>query len=319
MDHYDIGDLPRCSAAFTDTDDVAIDPTALTFTFKDSSGNTTVYTYGVDAQLVKDSVGNYHVDVSVDEAGLWLYWFKATGVAQAVGEQSFYVDALAGATTTALITVEEYEKITNEEIVATLPNEYIVATLEAVSLDIQDWCDRLFGVQAVTSEAAQGHAILYNRQPCLRVAVKQTPLTAVSALSVWYAIDADPTTLSVDDAVIEAGRASFLVPFGTFGLWTTFFNLGNVYRARTSYTAGEAVPANVKRAVALLVQEAFALDATSSRQGTDDVESYKIGDYSEKKAARDLTASQGLGLGTQNSVAAARILRHWKSEGVMFL
>ena len=220
---------------------------------------------------------------------------------------------------TALITTAEYQTLTNETITGDLSDDYIDAILEAVSLDVQDWCDRLFGVQAVTLEATQGHTITYNRQPCLRVTVKQTPLTAVSALSVWYAIDADPTTLSVDDAVIEAGRASFLVPFGTFGLWSTFFKMGNVYRARVSYTAGEAVPANVKRAVALLVQEAFALDAAASRQGTDDVESYKIGDYSEKKAARDLTASQGLGLGTQNSVAAARILRHWKSEGVMFL
>jgi len=319
MDHYDIGDLVRCSAAFTTLAGVAIDPTALVFKFTNPAGTTTTYTYGTDPQVIRDSTGNYQVDLSVSTAGLWLYWFEATGTAQAVEEGSFYVDAKAGATSTALITVAEYEKLVNEEIVGTYPNEYIVAILEAASQDVRDWCDRDFGLLTVTNEKAQAHAVLYNRQPCLRVRVKQIPLTAVTTLKVWYAVDVEPTTLAVDDAVIEAGGASVLVPFGVFGLWTTFFELGNAYRAVINYSAGEAVPYNIKRAVALLTQEAFAMDASVSSETVDNVESYRLGDYSETKAKRDLAASQGLGLGTQNSILAARILRHYRSEGVLFL
>ena len=219
----------------------------------------------------------------------------------------------------ALITTAEYQTLTNETITGALSAAYIAAILDAVSQDVRDWCDRDFGPSTVTGEKAQSQAVLYNRQPCLRVRVKQTPLTAVTTLKVWYAVDAEPTTLSVDDAVIEAGGASAIVPFGVFGLWTTFFELGNAYRAEIDYSAGEATPQNIKRAVALLAQEAFAMDASASREGTDDVESYRLGDYSETKSKRDLTTSQGLGLGTQNSILAARILRRYKSEGVLFL
>lgn len=219
----------------------------------------------------------------------------------------------------AIITVTEYETLTNETVSGNLPSAYITGILEAVSTDAENWCGRSFGAQTVTNEKTEGQAILYNRQPVLRVEVKQTPITTVTALALWYAVDADPTTLSIDDAVIEAGGASFLVPFGVFGLWQTFFQLGSTYRARVSYTAGEAVDYAVKRAVALLAQEAFALDASASYEGTDDVESFKIGDYSQKKAARDLSASAGLGLGTQNSVSAAGLLSHYRREGVMFI
>jgi hypothetical protein len=219
----------------------------------------------------------------------------------------------------AIITTAEYQTITNESITGSLSTAYIEFILEAVSEDVVNWCGRSFGVQAVVNESVEAQAMLYNRQPVLRVQVKQYPVTAVTALAVWYAIDADPTTLSIDDAVIEAGGQAFLVPFGTFGLWQTFFNVGSSYRARTSYTAGETVPYTVNRAVALLAQEAFALDAEVSRSGTDDVESVRIGNYQEKKAARNLSASEGLGLGTQNSVSAAKALRRYRSEGVLFL
>jgi len=86
---YDRGDLIRCSAAFTDADDNAQDPTAVYFKFKDPGGNITTYTYGSDAELVKDSTGNYHVDVNADEVGTWYYRFYSTGTGQAAGESEF--------------------------------------------------------------------------------------------------------------------------------------------------------------------------------------------------------------------------------------
>ena len=66
---YDKGDLIRCSAIFTDLDDAAIDPTTVLFSVTDPSGNTDNYTYGVDAELVKDDTGEYHVNVDADEVG----------------------------------------------------------------------------------------------------------------------------------------------------------------------------------------------------------------------------------------------------------
>ena len=221
---------------------------------------------------------------------------------------------------TTLITSAEYQTLTNETITGgDLPDAYVDAVLEAVSLDAQRWLGENLGPATYTDEAAEAQAVTYNGQPCLRVTVLHTPITAVSALSVWYAVDKDPTSLSVDDAVIEEGKSAFLVPFGTFGLWQTFFRLSDTYRAQVTYTAGEAVPQDVKLAVALLAQEMFAMQAETSSQGADSVEQWKIGEYSEKKVARDLNASEGLGLGTQLSVRAAQILRRHKAMGVTFV
>lgn len=220
---------------------------------------------------------------------------------------------------TALITLSEYQELVNEKIIDTLPTTYVDCVLEAVSNDLQNWCGVTFGEHTVTDEETEAVSMMYNRQPVLWVEVKDVPLVSVSSLAVWYAIDADPTSLDVDDVVIGAEKTGFYVPFGTFGLWTTFFRLGQRYRARVSYTAGEATPMEIKRAVALLAQEQFALDAAASKSGTDAVEAYRIGDYQEKKAARDLSASDGLGLGTPNSVLAARIARKYRRAGVVLI
>ena len=90
INSYDQGDLVRCAGAFTDSVPAAIDPTTVLFKFQDPSGNQVTYTYGTDAELVKDSTGNYHVDVDADEAGLWYYRFES-GTEQAAGESRFFV------------------------------------------------------------------------------------------------------------------------------------------------------------------------------------------------------------------------------------
>ncbi len=88
---YDIGDLVRCSGAFTNTLNVPIDPTVVICKIKPPSGVVVIYTYGIDAALVKDSVGNYHLDVNANAPGVWRYRFYSTGIGQAAQEESFEV------------------------------------------------------------------------------------------------------------------------------------------------------------------------------------------------------------------------------------
>jgi hypothetical protein len=88
---YHVGDLVRISAAFTNAAGTAVDPTAVFAKYKDPSGNTTTLEYLVDAALVKDSTGNYHVDIDVDEVSRWRYRFYSTGTGQAANEGSFDV------------------------------------------------------------------------------------------------------------------------------------------------------------------------------------------------------------------------------------
>jgi hypothetical protein len=90
MNTYDKGDLIRCAGNFQ-TASVDVDPSTVTFKVKAPAGTVTTYVYLTDAQVVKDSVGDYHVDVSASEDGQWWYRFESTGTGQAAAENSFYV------------------------------------------------------------------------------------------------------------------------------------------------------------------------------------------------------------------------------------
>lgn len=88
---YDLGDLVRVSVAFTNSAGTAIDPTAVLCQYKSPAGTTTALTYGTDVALVKDSTGNYHVDIDCDEEGTWDCRYYSTGTGQAAAETSFRV------------------------------------------------------------------------------------------------------------------------------------------------------------------------------------------------------------------------------------
>lgn len=91
---YQIGDAVRVSTStvFTDASSTAFDPDVVRGKFKDPSGNITTYVYGTDSELVKDATGEYHFDVSVDEAGTWYYRIEgesSAGAAQGADEGTF--------------------------------------------------------------------------------------------------------------------------------------------------------------------------------------------------------------------------------------
>ena len=86
----DVGDKARISVTFT-VDDVATDPTALTFKYRIGTGDVTTYTYGSDDELEQDSTGNYHVDIDCTTAGTYYVRYAGTGAAAAAAESSFTV------------------------------------------------------------------------------------------------------------------------------------------------------------------------------------------------------------------------------------
>jgi len=95
MNEYPYGQQVRISGAFTDDDGEAADPAsgAVVVKYKDPSGNVTMLTYPDDGALVKDSTGNYHVDLLPDEAGDWLYEFAGTSVLVVADWKRFRVQA----------------------------------------------------------------------------------------------------------------------------------------------------------------------------------------------------------------------------------
>jgi uncharacterized protein YfaS (alpha-2-macroglobulin family) len=87
---YKKGQKVRCSVNFK-VADVLTDPTTVTFKSKKPSGTITPLVYLTDVAVVKDAVGQYHVDVTTDEKGEWNFRFEGTGTCVAVEEAAFNV------------------------------------------------------------------------------------------------------------------------------------------------------------------------------------------------------------------------------------
>jgi len=87
---YENGQKVKCAVMFT-VSDIATDPTTVTAKVKDPSGNVSTYVYGTDEEVVKSSAGNYYIDVTTDEKGLWHFRFEGTGTCVAVEESAFRV------------------------------------------------------------------------------------------------------------------------------------------------------------------------------------------------------------------------------------
>jgi hypothetical protein len=90
MNLYAKGQTVTCSVVFkvgaTETD-----PTTVQFKVKPPRSEVVTYVYGTDAELVKDDVGEYHVDVVGDIKGKWVYRFEGSGVCTAVDEAEFSI------------------------------------------------------------------------------------------------------------------------------------------------------------------------------------------------------------------------------------
>ena len=90
---FDIGDLIRLSAAFTDpnSNDDPIDPSTVTVLWKDPAGTVTTKIYLTDAEVIRASLGNFHADVDMDTAGEWSSRWEGSGTGQAAEEHSWIV------------------------------------------------------------------------------------------------------------------------------------------------------------------------------------------------------------------------------------
>jgi len=87
---YEVADMIRLSASFT-VNGVATDPTTVTLKIMPDGGSETVYEYGTDPELEKESVGNYFCDFAIPSEGDWYYKWYGTGDAYAAKQGSFEV------------------------------------------------------------------------------------------------------------------------------------------------------------------------------------------------------------------------------------
>lgn len=91
MNTYQKGQLVRTRATFKDAAGALGDPTIVICRFRAPGGVFTQYSYGVDAEVVRESLGMFHVDVDAATEGTWSYKWQSTGFLQATDEKSFRV------------------------------------------------------------------------------------------------------------------------------------------------------------------------------------------------------------------------------------
>jgi hypothetical protein len=80
MSAYEKDQVVRATGTFRDTAGTLVDPTTVKFRTRTPAGVVVEYVYGVDADLVKDSTGIYHFDITFVSSGLWKYRWITTGV-----------------------------------------------------------------------------------------------------------------------------------------------------------------------------------------------------------------------------------------------
>jgi hypothetical protein len=85
---YVIDSSFKLEAEFTNESGVA-DPTTVIFKIKKPDGTITTYTYGVDAEVIRESLGVYYMIVTVDTPGNWWYKIMGTEALIAATEGSF--------------------------------------------------------------------------------------------------------------------------------------------------------------------------------------------------------------------------------------
>jgi hypothetical protein len=83
--------LIRIEVSFTDSAGAAVDPATVVFRAKSRFGTEVTYTYGTDAQLGKESTGNYYADLTPDAPGRWHYRWQTTGTGTTLRTEGDFV------------------------------------------------------------------------------------------------------------------------------------------------------------------------------------------------------------------------------------
>lgn len=91
MNTWDKGDVVRLLIQFKGLDGLHVDPTTVIVRVKDPVGVVTSYTYLIDANLIKDGVGQYHRDIEPTIQGVWKYRWEGIGTNKGAEENAFMI------------------------------------------------------------------------------------------------------------------------------------------------------------------------------------------------------------------------------------
>lgn len=95
MATYTRGQQIRFTVTVTDSAAALGDPTGVVFRHTTPDGTVTVQTYPADAEPIRDSLGVFHVDLTLSNVGSHDYRWEASGDLIGAVEQKFDVKASA--------------------------------------------------------------------------------------------------------------------------------------------------------------------------------------------------------------------------------
>ena len=91
-DHYEQDSLLRFRATFRNNDAELADPTTITLRHTEPGVAAVNYVYGTDAEVVRESLGIFHVDYVADIVGEHKWRWLGTGAVQIAIKGGFIID-----------------------------------------------------------------------------------------------------------------------------------------------------------------------------------------------------------------------------------
>jgi len=88
---YDQGDQQRLSINFTDYSANAADPDAINLIITQPDQTKISYSYAVDPEFIKDSIGKYHLDYLFTQSGRYIIRFEGTGTINSAEQTEIYI------------------------------------------------------------------------------------------------------------------------------------------------------------------------------------------------------------------------------------
>lgn len=76
----DTGNAPLIEVEFTDSAGDDADPNFVYLRWIEPDGTFDSWQYGVDAEVIKDSVGHYHAYLPVSDSGRWAWQFQGLDI-----------------------------------------------------------------------------------------------------------------------------------------------------------------------------------------------------------------------------------------------
>lgn len=92
-DKITVGETIKFTSTITNLKNKAEDPTGVIFTIYDPNGNARAYIYGTDAELVRDNVGRFSIDLILSIVGTYKVRWETTSPNISIEEESIVATA----------------------------------------------------------------------------------------------------------------------------------------------------------------------------------------------------------------------------------